>query len=70
MNQHVQSDQIFFLHAEEIATAATAITLGWRSFATASLKSRGLTLEGFHASTPRILSRVIGKSLTRFPIAL
>ena len=26
--------------------------------------------EGFHASTPRILSRVIGKSLTRFPIAL
>ena len=71
MNQHVRSDQIFFLHAEQVATAADSHHGGLAKLFDRVFEVTRIDVgEGFQASAPRILSRVIGKSLTRFPIAL
>ena len=71
MNQHVRSDQMFVHHADEVATAADS-DRPWvaKVFDRVFEVTRIDVGEGCYASTPRILSRVIGKSLTRFPIAL
>jgi hypothetical protein len=68
-------DQALFHHAEQVAAAAHRI-LPTRFLQLPGELNRVFQVarihigKGLHASTPRILSRVIGKSRTRFPMAL
>src|ERR1700681_4520888 len=76
VNKHIRLDNKFFHEAEQIA--ATADKRRCLCILTRLLRERNCLLqsprvrvgEGFHASAPKILSRVIGKSFMRRPIAL
>src|SRR5579871_226149 len=71
MHKHIGFDHMLFDHSEQVAATAGRNRIGFaellhRIFHIARIDVR----EAFHASTPRSLSREIGKSFTRFPIAL
>src|SRR5580700_7615368 len=76
VNQHVRLNNKFFHHSQKIAAAADqrrrqSIFSRLLREGNCLLQSlRVLVGEGFHAVAPRILSRVIGKSLMRRPMEL
>src|SRR5712691_2629067 len=76
VHQHVRADDPLFHHPEQIAAAAgkrrrppVASRLLRERHRLLKITSIGID-KGFHASAPRILSRVIGRSFIRRPIAL
>ncbi len=76
IDQHVGRDQAFLDHPEKIAATADdrrtlPLLRGFLELAGGVLQIARIDVrEGFHASTPKILSRVMGRLLTRRPIAL
>ena len=76
INQHIRLNDKFLHHAQKIAAAANdrrrlPIFSGLLGEGNGLLEtSRILVGECFHASAPKILSRVIGKSFMRRPMAL